>query len=108
MDTASAIRELSKVLFGSAYRLEAAAAIAQAEPGIVSVPQIADDLKLSASQIGVVRVEFDHFVEAGILLKLPRPRGQRVQEYERLPTSYWALARAFYADVLAKAASKAA
>ena len=92
------IREFSKALFGSRFRLEAAAAIARAEPGVVSAADVAEGLGLKASQYGVARLELDHFAKAGLVVALARPAGQRIQEYERLPSVYWELCRELWSE----------
>jgi hypothetical protein len=55
-------RELSKTLFGSAYRVEVAAAIAKSGSGIVCVSEIAEELGVRRDT--VVANEFTHFVHA--------------------------------------------
>jgi hypothetical protein len=84
------LRRISKALFGSRYRLEVAAAVAAAEPNVVYVHGLGERLGLADN---LVRLEIGHFEEAGLLIRLPRPPGQQHQHYERMPSSYWHLAR---------------
>jgi hypothetical protein len=83
-------RRISKVLLGSRYRLEVAVAIAEADPGIVHVRQVAADLGLTDN---LVKLEFRHFEEGGVLLRLDRPQGEQRQYFERMPSTYWELVR---------------
>lgn len=48
----------------------------------------------------VIRRELETLAQAGIIVRLPRPRGQRIQEYERLPSEYWGAARSVLAEVV--------
>jgi len=101
MDTGRA-REVSKILLGSSYRLEVAVAVAQAEPGVVHLRGLASQLELVDS---LVRVELGHFERAGLLMRLPKPKGQQQQDYERLPSAFWDLSRALLAELRAEGAS---
>jgi hypothetical protein len=96
------VREVSKILLGSSYRLEVAVAVARAEPGVVHLRGLASQLDLVDS---LVRVELGHFERAGLLMRLPKPRGQQQQDYERLPSAFWDLSRALLAEVRAASAS---
>jgi predicted transcriptional regulator len=89
------VRRISKLLLGSRYRLEVAAAIAGADPGVVHVREVAADLGLTDN---LVRLEFQHFEEAGVLLRLERPQGQQRQYFERMPSAYWELVRVLAED----------
>jgi hypothetical protein len=91
-----AARRISKLLLGSRYRLEVASAIAQADPGVVHVHEVAAGLGLTDN---LVRLEFEHFEEAGVLFRLDRPQGQQRQYFERMPSAYWQLVRALLNDV---------
>lgn len=84
------VRKLSKRLFGNRYRLEIAAAIAEAEPSVVYARALAEQLQAPANLVGE---ELHTLAEAELLVLLPRPRGQQQQEYQRMASSYWELAR---------------
>lgn len=92
----SGIRATSKLLFGNSIRLEVAAAIAASDPGITHATVLAQKLSLP---VNVVREELLRLTEAGLLMRLPRPRGQQHQEYERLPDSYWTFAREYLREL---------
>ena len=96
------VREFSKTLFGSAYRLEVAAAIARADPAVVNASDLVTALGLPPEKYGVVRLELQHFAKAGLLAPLPRPRGQRIQEYQRADSAYWNLSSSLMAESEAK------
>jgi hypothetical protein len=96
------VRETSKTLLGSLYRLEVAAAIAQAEPGVVHIRGVADQLRLTDS---LVRAEIIHFEKAGLLLRLPKPRGQQQQDFERGPSVYWEMSQMLLEELRQKSAS---
>jgi hypothetical protein len=93
------VRARSKRLFGSAYRLEVAAAIGEADPGVVDVPSVTAAIGLPVERYTVIRLELENLARAGLVMRLPRPRGQRIQEYERLPSQYWAAARTVLEEV---------
>jgi predicted signal transduction protein with EAL and GGDEF domain len=90
------VRKLSKRLFGNRYRLEVAAAIADAEPSVVYARALAEQLQAPANLVGE---ELHTLADVGLLVLLPRPRGQQQQEFERMPSSYWQLARDFVAEL---------
>lgn len=87
------VRLKSKLLFGGTYRIEVAAAVAAADPGVVTVGGIVEALELPAELYTTVRAELEILAKAELLMRLPRPRGQRVQEYERMPSAYWDASR---------------
>lgn len=86
------IQQTSKRLFGSALRLPVAALIARHDPGVVWVGGILEELGLPAERYTAVRLELEHFARAGLLMRLPKPRGQKIQEYQRLGSRYWDMA----------------
>jgi|SRR6266496_2484157 predicted transcriptional regulator len=90
------VRENSKILLGSSYRLEVAAAVAQAEPGVVHVRGLADQLALKDN---LVSLEIGHFERAGLLVRLPKPKGQQQQDYERMPSVFWEMSRALHQEL---------
>ncbi len=96
------VRERSKILLGSLYRLEVAAAIAEANPGVVHTRGLADQLGLSDN---LVRAEILHFEKAGLLLRLPRPKGQQQQDFERMPSVYWQMSLMLLDELRQKSAS---
>jgi hypothetical protein len=96
------VRERSKVLLGSLYRLEVAAAIAKADLGVVHIRGLADQLGLSD---GLVRAEILHFEKAGLLLRLPRPKGQQQQDFERMPSVFWRMSRMLLDELRQKSLS---
>ncbi len=102
------LREFSKKLYGGSYRLEVAARIAAAEPGIVTAPDLTADLSLPAENYTVVRLELEKLAQIGLLLRLPKPRGQRIQEYERMPSEFWEASRKVLEEVSARLGRRAA
>jgi len=96
------VRERSKILLGSLYRLEVAAAIANADPGVVHIRGLADQLRLSD---GLVRAEMLHFEKAGLLLRLPRPKGQQQQDFERMPSIFWRMSQILLDELRQKSES---
>jgi DNA-binding transcriptional MocR family regulator len=84
------IRDFSKLVFGSKYRLEVAARIGAADPRLVYARDLAEALSLTDN---LVHPELRHFESAGLLVRLGRPRGQQIQYYERTNSSFWPLAR---------------
>ena len=98
-DTSSEARRISKILFGTTYRLEVAAVVARAEPGIVSVGSVLEQVDVPGENASVIRKELEALAKVDLLVRLPRPRGQRVQEYERFPNEYWQVARGMLEDL---------
>jgi len=90
------VREISKALFGSRYRLEVAAALADIEPSVLHVRGLAEQLALADN---LVRLELLHFEGAHLLVRLPRPPGQQQQHFERMSSAYWQLARELLEEV---------
>jgi hypothetical protein len=88
------LERLSKLLFGSALRLPVASVIARARTDAVSVGQVVERLDLPAARYSAARAELEKFADAGLLVRVTRPRKQRVQEYRRLDGQYWRAAKA--------------
>jgi hypothetical protein len=91
---AQELERLSKLLFGSALRLPVAGVIARARTEAVSVGQVVERLDLSAARYSAARAELEKFADAGLLVRVTRPRKQRVQEYRRVESQYWRHAKA--------------
>jgi hypothetical protein len=104
-DMSSEIRRTSKILYGTSYRLEVAAVVARAEPGVVSVGDVLALVEVPGENASVVRKELEALTNAGLLTRLPRPHGQKVQEYERLPNDYWESARSIYDQLVAQSSA---
>lgn len=94
---------MSKALFGSRYRLEAACAVARGGD-VLFAREIAQELAIGDNQ---AQLEIRHFAEGGLMEKLDRVPGQRQQYYRRLPSPFWELALAFSEDLLSRAAPDA-
>jgi predicted component of type VI protein secretion system len=95
------IRAVSKALFGSRYRLEAANAVATGGD-VLYAREIAQRLAVGDNQ---AQLELRHFEGAGLLLRLDRVAGQRQQYYQRRDSEFWRLARALYDEVVAAVAT---
>lgn len=80
------IRAFSKATFGNKYRLELAAAIASAEPPVVSATQLSEAIGVPPN---MVREDLVKFADVALLIRLPRPRGQSLQEFQRVESGYW-------------------
>ncbi len=74
--------------------MEVAAAIGAAAQGVVTTGEVAEAMGIPGENVTVVRKELENFARANLLARLPRPRGERIQRYERLPSAYWDLAAA--------------
>lgn len=99
MKTASALRKLSKDLLGGLYRLEIAAAIAQADAGDLFAHRIAEVLKL---QDKVVQPEMKHFARLGFLEEHEEREGDQRVFYGRSDTVFWDLVRQLHDEVSAR------
>jgi hypothetical protein len=82
------LRRTSKTLFGSQYRLELACAVADVEPGVFYVRQLAERVSLPDN---VVLREIGHFCDAGLLERLDKVDGQQAVYYRRADSHFWAL-----------------
>jgi len=98
------VRRISKALFGNGYALEIAAAIASWQSPTVHARELARELAVPDNLVHPV---LRRLVEAGILVRLPRPRGQQYQEFERMPSLYWELCRQLFEEVSASAWNRA-
>lgn len=79
------VRHRSKRLLGNSDRLEVAAAVARS-CGLVHAQELADQLRISPPR---VRTQLLAFVDAGIMVALPRHG--LTQNYERLDDAYWGM-----------------
>lgn len=86
-DAREQLRQRSKRLFGNADRLEVALAVAESS-GLVHAQELADRLRMSPPR---VRAQLLAFVEAGVMLVLPR--NGLIQNYERIDDPFWELVR---------------
>lgn len=91
-----AVRRISRALLGNGYALEISVAIATSTVPTVHARELARRLGIPDNLCASV---LKRFVEAGILLRMERPRGQQQQEYERMPSSYWELCRGLLEDI---------
>lgn len=82
------VRAISRELFGSAHRLEVAAAIAQKEDQPVYSRQISQQIKVNPNQVGEV---LRHFESANLLTRLPTRGGREPQQFEPAKSRYWTL-----------------
>lgn len=90
----TAVRHLSRVLFGGAqYRLEVAAAIARSD-GIVNAADLAHELSLAAQS---VHKEIQLLERAGLVARTDRAGGRRVY-FTRLESPYWIFCGEAYRD----------
>jgi DNA-binding transcriptional ArsR family regulator len=88
LDPRMLIRQRSKRLFGNADRLEVANAVATSS-GLVHAQELADELGISPPR---VRTQLLSFVEAGVMVILPRDG--LVQNYERIDEDpFWELVK---------------
>ncbi|HEX9776119.1 MAG TPA: hypothetical protein VGB83_11150 [Actinomycetota bacterium] len=85
------LRTRSKLLFGNKLRAEIGALIAVAEPGVIYARELAQCLHVADSQ---VQPELKRLTQAGLLVQMPKPAGQSIQYYERMPHPYWEACRA--------------
>jgi predicted ArsR family transcriptional regulator len=93
------LRNVSKALFGSRYRLEAARAVAGGSD-VLYAREIAQQLGVGDNQ---AQLELRHFEAAGLLERLDRVPGQRQQYYRRRASDFWALAEALHDELVAAA-----
>lgn len=80
-----ALRHLSKVVFGQAYRLEVMWAVANSVDGIVNLTDIAGQLRLPVSN---VQKPLSVLVDSGLLTELPQGDSRR-KHLLRQPSSAW-------------------
>jgi transcription initiation factor IIE alpha subunit len=84
------VRATSRELFGSAHRLEVAAAIAEARRRPVYSRQISEQIGANQNQVGEV---LRHFENAHLLKRLPSRRGREPQKFQPVQSDYWTLCR---------------
>lgn len=86
----AALRERSRALFGGAqYRLEVGAAIADGD-GVVCIKDLAQELG-DPPGAGSVNTELKVLERAGLLVRVPRERGERRVYLMRQSSAYWKL-----------------
>ncbi len=84
------IRALSRILFGGAqYRIEVGSAIADGD-GLVCIKDLADQLGDPPGS-GSVNTELKILERAGLLVRLPKEKGERRVYLARQESAYWAL-----------------
>jgi hypothetical protein len=88
------LRRMSSRLFGNAYRLEVAAAIAQRQGKPVNVKTVAVEADLEYNR---VQEQVAHLADAGLLVPDFDP-ASRYKDYRAVETVFWRLA----ADLLAE------
>src|ERR671918_908427 len=92
-DTSTALRELrslSRALFGGAqYRLEVGRAIADGD-GLVCIKDLAEQLGDPPGS-GSVNAELKILERAGLLVRVPREKGERRVYLARQESTYWSL-----------------
>jgi hypothetical protein len=94
--TLDEVRRISKALFGSRYRLEAAHAVAVGGD-VLYAREIAQRIGVGDNQ---AQLELRHFETAGLLFRLDRVVGQRQQYYQRQDSEFWALAQVLHDELL--------
>jgi len=80
----TAVRQRSKALLGSGYRLEIAAAIAEAAGEAVNAQELAD---LTGLRYPRVQHELKHLLDAGVLISAESV--SRAVEYKAVASEYW-------------------
>ena len=95
--TAKRVRGISRELFGSAHRLEVAAAIAEARQTPVYSLQLSQQINAKPNQVGEV---LRHFERADLLKRLPSRGGREPQKFEPVKSPYWALCRRVLEDLV--------
>jgi hypothetical protein len=92
-DTSTALpelRSLSRALFGGAqYRLEVGRAIADGD-GLVCIKDLAEQLGDPPGS-GSVNAELKILERAGLLVRMPREKGERRIYLARQDSAYWSL-----------------
>jgi DNA-binding MarR family transcriptional regulator len=86
------VRTLSRALFGGAqYRVEIGSAIADGD-GLVCIKDLADALGDPPGN-GSVNAELKVLERAGLLVRVPRKKGERRVYLARQESSYWRLCK---------------
>jgi hypothetical protein len=91
------VRAISRELFGSAHRLEVAAAIAECKGKPVYGRQISQRIRANPNQVGEV---LSHFERGGFLIRLPTRGGREPQCFEPIKSRYWPLCRQLLKEIL--------
>jgi hypothetical protein len=99
--TVNEVERISRLLFGSKYRLPVAAAVAGAPEGGLYTRAIAKSLAIPDN---LVAGELRRMEEAGLLVESPDPASTRTL-YTRVPSIYWESAIDLVADVSSPEAS---
>jgi DNA-binding MarR family transcriptional regulator len=92
------IQRISKLLFGNQDRLLVASTIARAEPGSMYEKALAELAEISENRVGA---QLSRFVEAGLLIRLPKVGAERRVYYERRESSFWSLCADLLDEILA-------
>lgn len=90
-------RATSRELFGSAHRLEVAAAIAESKGKPIYSRQISQQIKANPNQVGQV---LRHFEQAELLVRLPTRGGREPQRLKPARSRYWNLCRRFLEELV--------
>jgi DNA-binding MarR family transcriptional regulator len=86
------VRALSRALFGGAqYRVEIGSAIADGD-GLVCITDLADELGDPPGK-GSVNAELKVLERAGLLVRVPREKGERRVYLARQESAYWTLSQ---------------
>jgi DNA-binding MarR family transcriptional regulator len=86
------VRTLSHALFGGAqYRVEIGSAIADGD-GLVCIKDLADELGDPPGN-GSVNAELKVLERAGLLVRVPKEKGERRVYLARQESAYWTLCR---------------
>jgi hypothetical protein len=89
------VRDRSKLLFGNRDKLEVLSAIG----GLTDQALCAADIE---SRVGLannrVRAQLIILAKLGLLIALPRGRGERIQWYQRVPSPLWSASAALYEE----------
>ena len=96
-NTAKRVREVSRAVFGSAHRLEVAAAIADAKGKPVYSRQISERINAKPNQVGEV---LRHFERGGLLQRLPTRGGRDPQRLQPSNSRFWALCQGYLSDLV--------
>jgi hypothetical protein len=89
------VREMSKLMFGNADRLDVAIAVASAPDGVVSATDLQWKLQLANNRVGAqLRV----LQRAGLLQEAPVSGPRRMRMFVRVESPFWDLCRAWYAE----------
>lgn len=96
------LQRQSKLLFGNQDRLLVAAAVALADRGSLYASALAELAGISEVRVGA---QLRHFVDAGLLVKLPKVGGERRVYYARVDSPLWTLCAALKDEIAARVAA---